>query len=634
MNGLASIQRPSSPGEGRFLHAAALPLVAGAFWASLYFQGVHLTLYAAAFVLFAFWLGAALWSAPAGHPIRVTVLAASVAAFCLWLFLTLLWTRTPALSALNAWWLSTLGLGYFGYAFTERTGRFWPRLGAIVVTSVALLCGYAIVQAAAWGEAPTAMFLNINSFAALLNLVSLPLAGFLLARPFHRRDLLLWFMVFLLVFTMFLTRGRGAFVGFALGLAVLAVLARRAGRSPWGLLGVVGAAFAGAEIMLSGAALARLSTLRAPLAAGATRFVIWRGAWHLLWQAPWRGVGLGAFFLAYPPYRLPGDTSAGFYVHNDYLQIAIEAGLIGLFLLIGVLVAATATFVRGYARQSAQAVRLEAAGLFAGLLAVAVHSLVDFNLYVMPITLLAGLGLSRLDELAGQGRLYVWRPGRFFSVGGLRAIIALGTVGAVAMASSVGLAQNDYRQAFRRAAEGRLVAADRALGRAERRFPGLSNFWFTNADLLRHWADTLPMHDPARGRLAHLAWRDLARAQQLNPWQPQTFLIRAELLAQERVWLGPGARRAALHAVYQALARDPRFYPARLFGARLLRASHQKLAARALLAAGRAYWYPQDAGALRDRAARHRRSGATTPAAPWQPHGAAPAAVPPSGRGL
>ncbi len=634
MDGLLAKERPSSPGEGRFLHAAALPLVAGAFWAALYFQGLHLTLYAAVFILLAIWFGAALWSAAAGYPVRVTLLGVAVAAFCLWLFATLLWTRTPALSALNAWWLSTLGLGYFGYALTERGGRFWPQCGVAVVISAVVLCVYALLQVAVWGGRPTAMFENINSFAALLNLISLPLAGFLLARPLARRDVLWWLALFLLVFTMFLTRGRGAFLGFALGLAVLTGLARRAGRSPWGLLGLVAGALVTAEGVLSGAALARLSTLASPLAAGASRFVIWRGAWHLFLQAPWRGVGLGAFFLAYPPYRLPGDTSAGFYVHDDYLQIAIEAGIIGLFFLTGVLAAATVTFARGWARHSDAAIRLEAAGVFAGLLAVAAHSIVDFNLYVMPITLLAGLGLARLDHLVGEGRPYRWRPGRFFSAGGLRAIVVLVAAGAVAMAASVGLAQLDYRQAFTQAAEGRLASADRTLVRAERRFPDLSNLWFTNADLLRHWARTLPLQDSARGRLVHLAWRDLARAQQLNPWQPQTFLIRAELLSQERAWLGPGAHRAALRAVGEALARDPRFYPARILGARLLLARHHARAARALLDAGQDYWYPPDAGARRYHAWLRTLRRATVPSAHGWVRGAPPAAPPPRGRGL
>ncbi len=213
-----------------------------------------------------------------------------------------------------------------------------------------------------------------------------------------------------------------------------------------------------------------------------------------------------------------------------------------------------------------------------------------------------------------------------------RAIAVLLTAGAMVLASSVAFAENDYQRAFALAAGGRLAAANRTLVRAEHWFPDFSNLWFTNADLLRHWARTLPVHDPARGRLAHLAWQDLARAERLNPWQPQTFVIRAALLSQEGAWLGPHADAAALRAVHQALARDPRFYPARILGARILLAAHHMGRARRLLEAGRIYWYPADA--TRYRRWLRRFGGASPPAVRWKPHFAPSAAVPPRGRGL
>ena len=66
----------------------------------------------------------------------------------------------------------------------------------------------------------------------------------------------------------------------------------------------------------------------------------------MLMDAPWLGIGLGTYWLYWPTYRHPDDTSGGFYVHNDYLQIWIETGLPGFLLLLAVYVAVFIMFVR------------------------------------------------------------------------------------------------------------------------------------------------------------------------------------------------------------------------------------------------------------------------------------------------
>jgi hypothetical protein len=91
-----------------------------------------------------------------------------------------------------------------------------------------------------------------------------------------------------------------------------------------------------ANILQNGEVGARLGTLAKLGSADDGRFLIWERAWQMLMDAPWWGIGLGTYWLHWPPYRNPLDSSGGFYVHNDYLQIWIETGLPGLLLLLAV----------------------------------------------------------------------------------------------------------------------------------------------------------------------------------------------------------------------------------------------------------------------------------------------------------
>ena len=131
------------------------------------------------------------------------------------------------------------------------------------------------------------------------------------------------------------------------------------------------------------------------LAAG--RLEIWRGTLSVIRAYPFMGVGLGALEHAFYPYQnfLPGFTVD--YAHNDYLQIFAELGIGG-----GLLVMALAGVIgwrlfSALRRPHPQNWPL-ALGLLGSLTAIALHSLVDFNLYIpanaLVIAWLAGLAVS------------------------------------------------------------------------------------------------------------------------------------------------------------------------------------------------------------------------------------------------
>ena len=97
---------------------------------------------------------------------------------------------------------------------------------------------------------------------------------------------------------------------------------------------------------------------------------------------PYLGSGGGTFYSVFPAYR--GEHVAGFYdqAHNDYLQMAVETGGAGLFLLGSMVVLSFgAAFWSIYRRQHSLYRGLGFAGVM-GILSLMIHSSVDFNLQI------------------------------------------------------------------------------------------------------------------------------------------------------------------------------------------------------------------------------------------------------------
>jgi len=99
---------------------------------------------------------------------------------------------------------------------------------------------------------------------------------------------------------------------------------------------------------------------------------------------PLLGVGGGAFkyvFPAYQPERYGNKVAR--YLHNDWLQVACETGVLGAAVAYGGIGVFLVVLFRGMRRRQDPYCRLIFAGAFAGVVAMLLHSLVDFNLYMV-----------------------------------------------------------------------------------------------------------------------------------------------------------------------------------------------------------------------------------------------------------
>ncbi len=570
---------------------------AAALVSALFFNGIHLIAFGCS--LGAVVLGIAgnlIFAHRRGIRLPGTAIAVTLTLFWFWIGASIGWSEVPYASAINFWWVGALPLMFWLYTLAPDPERTWRWVGAAALAVGLAMALEGVWQALADHIQPRSLFLNPNSHAAFLNLILLPVAGrFLLATPGRRYG---WGgAVLMLAFAVALVQGRGAALTLALGLAVLVWVARHRGvRGPaTRLVLLVGGAFAAANLLVHGGVVGRLETLFNPASAGQDRFVIWTGAWRMFLHHPWFGTGLGTFWLAWPPYRNPADTSGGFYVHNDYLQIAIETGVVGAVLLITVLLATLARFRRTLAARPAPDQAIELASLFAALLAVAAHSFVTFNLYILPIGLVAGLLLGRFQALSTAVlpvRTITLRPSRRLGRAAYALIIGLATLLPLSYFAALGLSDHYYQRAKLEAQEGRLPEADADLLRALRAVPSADSVRLARADLLREVLQRGPQLPAAdRRALFQEALRTLATAQRLNPLRAQSFYVQALLLEQNPALAGPGWQTRVNHCYAHALKLDPRFYQARSMAAEFLLSQGRRAAARHLLATGLPYWY-------------------------------------------
>lgn len=133
------------------------------------------------------------------------------------------------------------------------------------------------------------------------------------------------------------------------------------------------------------------------------RLDTWRDAIRMSLTSPWLGQGLGSFHDAFPRFKNGHGLIRVEHAENDYLEMLAEGGFLGLALMIA---AGAGLLARSWAglRNCDRLVSGLATGALAGLVALGVHSAVDFNLRIPSNALLAAFLAAVAAAPAG------WRP--------------------------------------------------------------------------------------------------------------------------------------------------------------------------------------------------------------------------------
>ncbi|MFH0726904.1 MAG: O-antigen ligase family protein [Pseudomonadota bacterium] len=129
-----------------------------------------------------------------------------------------------------------------------------------------------------------------------------------------------------------------------------------------------------------------------------SRLDFWKDSVNIIKDFPLTGSGIGTFIDIYRSYQTVSGILLISHAHNDYIQLAVEGGIIG-FLLAGSFI--VTLFYKTYnvflARKDAYSVYLYM-GSLTGLFSILIHSVTDFNFHIgangLWFFFLAGLAVS------------------------------------------------------------------------------------------------------------------------------------------------------------------------------------------------------------------------------------------------
>jgi O-antigen ligase len=114
----------------------------------------------------------------------------------------------------------------------------------------------------------------------------------------------------------------------------------------------------------------------------AGRPLIWSGTLNLIGDYPWLGTGLGTYVSSFRRHKPTLNASLVEHAHYDYLELWAEMGAAGVLIVVGGLGWFGYRTLRRWSARHDPEVRGIALGGLAGVLAIGVHSLVDFNLHI------------------------------------------------------------------------------------------------------------------------------------------------------------------------------------------------------------------------------------------------------------
>jgi O-antigen ligase len=440
-------------------------------------------------------------------------------------------------------------------------------------------CGlgfFAVYQFFVLESPPQATFINKNSFAALEVMILVVVIGSGYAAALANRSLrwpVLYFgVITFLAFLVGLVASRGALFALVCGVALVTLGGGLLGIGRARIVGVLVAVVAGlllAGLVNSGALGQKIASLQSPfdVGSGGIRLIIWEASAGMVEGNLWTGIGPGLYWLLYPRFRSPDDPDGGFYAHNDYLQFLIEAGLPALLLLIGLVFFVTwKTFRLALDPAVPGSTRMFAISLWLALASVCGHSMLSFNLYLVPILMVAGLLLGSLGWLISQsGRNADATTGRGYLSLAVLLLLLMFPATFYFKAGSAGFALSEAMAASE---SGERRAAEDYLAQAISYWPEVDFYRYSLAWSM--YTRSKESGESLTPELTEQIFGQLEAAHRLNPLRARSYLIEArvlEALSSQRIDVGGDQ---VVEAYLEALERNPRLLEARFFYARFL----------------------------------------------------------------
>ncbi len=331
--------------------------------------------------------------------------------FWIWAVLTMYvvlrvpWAAVPYAARWEALrWVCLLAAAF---AWTQMGGREhrWKWLLGILLLAVTLDSLYALVQEmnhsirVLWTDRPeqyglraSGTYLCPNHFANIIAML-VPLAMVMLFLPEAGFPLRLMSLYFLVISApvLYWTQSRSGWLGMTGGVGItLLLLAWRKGRKRFLMamlvLPLLAAALGSAAWMALPAVRERFGQVLAdPDKASGIRIQMWRDAPAMFRDRPVFGFGGGSYVWAYPPYQRHVKQHLNWdYAHNEYIQMLLEYGAVGLALVLAGLLATGWGLLRAVGRARSREGAMLLAGAGGALGGSLIHAMFDFNFHIFP----------------------------------------------------------------------------------------------------------------------------------------------------------------------------------------------------------------------------------------------------------
>ncbi len=284
-------------------------------------------------------------------------------------------------------------------------GHRWRWLLGFLLLVVALNALYALIQevngsnqvlwaarSEQYGMRASGTFLCPNHFANMLAmLIPLALAILFLSEAGFPLRLMALYFLGVSAPTLYLTQSRSGWLGAAGGVGVtLLLLAWRKSRKWFALALVILPILAAAGGWTAWTALPAVrlrmgALLHDPEKAGGDRLNMWRDAPAMFKSKPVEGFGAGSYVWSYPPFQRYVRKHLNYdFPHNEFIQVALEYGAVGLVLVFAGLLACAWGITRGVLTARSRTGSFLLAGAGGSLAACLVHALFDFNFHIFP----------------------------------------------------------------------------------------------------------------------------------------------------------------------------------------------------------------------------------------------------------
>ena len=327
--------------------------------------------------------------------------------FWLLMLVSITWSGVPYVSVIGFCLSSVLPLTFFAFVLSGRDEDF-ILVARVVPAILAGLAVWALIQYYAFniefdGQAKHPLA-NPNSLAALFNIGLFPALGVMVSA--RNKTLSTGALIFaiLLFGGMTATTSRAALIFGGLTLILFVALNPSIIKAHWKCLGIFIAACAGLyfatslgvqeHTQLTGRMEKFVTTDDAYVLTG-NRNNLWAGVWALI-QDHWIfGTGIGTFFLHYPGYRVPQETTGAYLAHSDPMQFWSEIGIGGVVLFYAIGVAFLMRTVRAVSKlEKGSDARIRLMSVVAAIFVTILHAHFTFNLYVVPVLFLTGFLLA------------------------------------------------------------------------------------------------------------------------------------------------------------------------------------------------------------------------------------------------